>query len=417
MDSVKTQEFKLEVDSELRFEIEKKDNKITVEVSTMERMKCFFTIVSYRIILSNQLISCTFHFQLKSGFAELFGTELVKSKQYEFTTGAKVAIFTYQGCVLSVVGHLESHYIAKETPMIQYLNCHAALEELRKHADETNGVGPNVMVVGPTDVGKSTLCRILLNYAVRQGRRPIYVDLDVGQGRVSVPGTLSALLIERPAKVEDDFSQQAPLVYNFGGLSPSDNDSYFDILTSRLAEVTLERLNANQQGKSSGIIINTCGWIRGGGYYHILHTAKAFDVSAIFVLDQERLYNELLRDLNKSSVEVVFLQKSGGVVKRSKNFRSESRDQRIREYFYGKHSPLYPHSFDVKWTDIKICKVGAPALPDSCMPLGMRAEDNKTKVMSVQPSMSLMHHLLALTYAENIDDNIINSNVAGFACV
>lgn len=347
----------------------------------------------------------------------MFGTELVKSKQYEFTTGAKVAIFTYQGCVLSVVGHLESHYIAKETPMIQYLNCHAALEELRKHADETNGVGPNVMVVGPTDVGKSTLCRILLNYAVRQGRRPIYVDLDVGQGRVSVPGTLSALLIERPAKVEDDFSQQAPLVYNFGGLSPSDNDSYFDILTSRLAEVTLERLNANQQGKSSGIIINTCGWIRGGGYYHILHTAKAFDVSAIFVLDQERLYNELLRDLNKSSVEVVFLQKSGGVVKRSKNFRSESRDQRIREYFYGKHSPLYPHSFDVKWTDIKICKVGAPALPDSCMPLGMRAEDNKTKVMSVQPSMSLMHHLLALTYADNIDDNIINSNVAGFACV
>lgn len=51
MDSVKTQEFKLEVDSELRFEIEKKDNKITVEVSTMERMKCFFTIVSYRIVL------------------------------------------------------------------------------------------------------------------------------------------------------------------------------------------------------------------------------------------------------------------------------------------------------------------------------------------------------------------------------
>ena len=31
------------------------------------------------------------------------------------------------------------------------------------------------------DVGKSTLCRILLNYAVRLGRRPIYCDIDVGQ--------------------------------------------------------------------------------------------------------------------------------------------------------------------------------------------------------------------------------------------
>ena len=35
--------------------------------------------------------------------------------------------------------------------------------------------------VGPTDVGKSTVCRLLLNYAVRLGRKPIYVDLDVGQ--------------------------------------------------------------------------------------------------------------------------------------------------------------------------------------------------------------------------------------------
>lgn len=48
--------------------------------------------------------------------------------------------------------------------------------------------GPIVMIVGPTDVGKSTLSRILLNYAVRLGRRPIYVDVDVGQGTISVPG-------------------------------------------------------------------------------------------------------------------------------------------------------------------------------------------------------------------------------------
>lgn len=46
------------------------------------------------------------------------------------------------------------------------------------------------MVVGPGDVGKSTLTKILLNYAVRMGRRPIFVDLDVGQGHISVPGTV-----------------------------------------------------------------------------------------------------------------------------------------------------------------------------------------------------------------------------------
>ena len=38
-----------------------------------------------------------------------------------------------------------------------------------------------VMVVGPVDVGKSTISKMLLNYAVRMGRHPCYVDLDVGQ--------------------------------------------------------------------------------------------------------------------------------------------------------------------------------------------------------------------------------------------
>ncbi len=38
-------------------------------------------------------------------------------------------------------------------------------------------------MVGPTDVGKSTLCRLLLNYAVRMNRQPCLVDVDVGQVR------------------------------------------------------------------------------------------------------------------------------------------------------------------------------------------------------------------------------------------
>lgn len=48
----------------------------------------------------------------------------------------------------------------------------------------TNGIQLllfQVLVVGPTDVGKSTLCHLLLNYAVACGHAPIFVDVDVGQ--------------------------------------------------------------------------------------------------------------------------------------------------------------------------------------------------------------------------------------------
>lgn len=44
----------------------------------------------------------------------------------------------------------------------------------------------------------------------------------------------------------------------------------------------------------------------------LIHAAKAFEVDLIIVLDQERLYNELVRDL-PDTVKVVFQPKSGGV--------------------------------------------------------------------------------------------------------
>lgn len=35
-------------------------------------------------------------------------------------------------------------------------------------------------MVGPTDSGKSSLCSILANYAVRSASHPMLVDLDLG---------------------------------------------------------------------------------------------------------------------------------------------------------------------------------------------------------------------------------------------
>ena len=49
---------------------------------------------------------------------------------------------------------------------INYINCNNCAQ---------------VVVAGPVDVGKSTMCRILLNYAIRMNRRLCYVETDVGQ--------------------------------------------------------------------------------------------------------------------------------------------------------------------------------------------------------------------------------------------
>lgn len=35
-----------------------------------------------------------------------------------------------------------------------------------------------VMIVGPEDVGKTSLSKLLLSYALRHGRQPMFINLD-----------------------------------------------------------------------------------------------------------------------------------------------------------------------------------------------------------------------------------------------
>lgn len=363
--------------------------------------------------------------ELLNGLAEIFGSELNRNKKYTFGPGSKIAVFTWQGCSVSLSGKTEVAYVSKDTPLLLYLNTHAALEQMRQQAERDNERGPRVMVVGPTDVGKSTLCRLLLNYAVRLGRRPTLVELDVGQSGVSVPGTMSALCIERPADVEEGFSVQAPLVYHFGSTTPGTNIKLYNKLTSTLAEVFSQRCEVNRKASVGGCIINTCGWVKGAGYQALVHCATAFQVDVVLVLDQERLYNELKRDL-PHFVRVVLLPKSGGVVERSKDCRRESRDDKIREYFYGfRSTSFYPHAFDVRFSDVRIYKIGAPSIPDSCLPLGMSQDDTQLKLVPVSPGRDLTHHVLSVSCAEDDPGDggsargrgVLESPVCGFIVV
>ncbi|KAI1291802.1 Polyribonucleotide 5'-hydroxyl-kinase Clp1 [Halotydeus destructor] len=361
--------------------------------------------------------------QLRTGFAEIFGTEMMKNREYVFYQGTKAAIFTWHGCSLAVEGKVEA-YTSKETPMSFYLNLHGCLEQLRTEATNLQKKGPSVMICGPGDVGKSTLCNILLNYAVRSGRTPLSVDLDVGQGTIGIPGVMGLNVIEAPASVEGGFSQDAPLMYNFGSISPGTNMVLYEMLIGKLAAAAKAKSDIDSKVKSAGVIINTCGWVTGGGFKALLHAARAFEVDIVIVLDQEKLYNELVREL-PNFVKVIFTPKSGGVVSRSREYRAESRDGRLREYFYGvaakssqQNTQFHPHCFDVPFQQMKIYKIGAPAVPDSCMPLGMKADDNQTKLVPIQPGHILMHHILALSFCSNSDkDQAVESNVQGFICV
>lgn len=49
----------------------------------------------------------------------------------------------------------------------------------------------------------------------------------------------------------------------------------------------------------------------------------------------------------------------------------------------------------------------------------LQTEDNMTKLMTIQPSIALLHHILAVSFAtpDSSTDDIIQANVVGFICV
>lgn len=60
---------------------------------------------------------------------------------------------------------------------------------------------------------------------------------------------LGALLVERPASLDEGFSQEAPLVYHFGHKTPSINDALYSLLITQMASTLKQRLEINKKSK------------------------------------------------------------------------------------------------------------------------------------------------------------------------
>ena len=63
--------------------------------------------------------------------------------------------------------------------------------------------------------------------------------------------------------------------------------------------------------------------------------------------------------------------------------RRNSRDNRVRDYFYGKKSNLYPHIFEVKFSEIKIFKIGGKLIQRGYTWLVVTSHKKKKKKLMV----------------------------------
>jgi polyribonucleotide 5'-hydroxyl-kinase len=181
------------------------------------------------------------------------------------------------------------------------------------------------------------------------GRSPLFVDTDIGQGEISLPGCLSAVTVDRSClSVEEEGFLHAssgavgtsghdslassssssssasvssavkssapaaastlplPLVYCFGHATPGDaaGGEVFKNSLHRLADTVTRRLTHDEHSRVSGCIVNTMGFIDGLGYDILLDTVKTMQCDVVIVQGNDRLFARLSEDLKSIKLPI-----------------------------------------------------------------------------------------------------------------
>jgi len=129
-----------------------------------------------------------------------------------------------------------------------------------------------VLVIGSTDVGKSTFCRFLIDFAVAEGFRVAVVDADIGQSQIGPPTTIGVKFFEPMSRVETsptegatnsgletpptgvEFDGIADKLYFVGAVSPA--RSQLQVLTGTRLMVDVAR-----DAQADFIVVDTTGYI------------------------------------------------------------------------------------------------------------------------------------------------------------
>ncbi|KAG2382272.1 hypothetical protein C9374_005474 [Naegleria lovaniensis] len=370
----------------------------------------------------------TLRLTVKSGCIDIFGTEFKESQFVEFAHPEKsfhvIGLNTHHdGNTLIQIQHSSQDVISLLNDP-SYIAFHQGLiemfENISKQIEHVR-----LLVVGPTDSGKSTICKILFNHAMFSSSTDLqricfFSDIDVGQNQVSLPGTMglsvasssgSGSIDKESSSMETNsntseivytkelsVSHQAPLeliphkhVFYFGDISPK-NTIYYNYICQRIYEKYESILQENERVNKSFLVMNTCGWVEGQGYSILLKAIKSCKITHVLSMD-EQTFKSLKKDTAESGVEIIYKQKSSQVKKRNTNFRKETRNNSIMSYF---SKPL--NTLTLSLDDVQMC---------------MLDYKTQTSARALDLSDKSLNRICAISTANSVDQ-VLNQEIFCF---
>jgi len=141
-------------------------------------------------------------------------------------------------------------------------------------------------------------------------------------------------------------------------------------------------------------------------------------------MSSERITSDLTKRFStqKSPIEIIKLEKSGGCIDRESLYLQAMRDASIKEYFFGNSkTTLSPHTQLVSFDDISIFKVNSSS--SSAFPSGDHEDPASSSAKGiyeiVTPTPEMAHVILALPHATSKDkeEDVRDASVLGFVYV
>ncbi|RLD93233.1 MAG: hypothetical protein DRI93_05570 [Aquificota bacterium] len=179
-----------------------------------------------------------------------------------------------------------------------------------------------ILVVGPTDGGKTTLIKRLYNHWCTR-EKVLVLDSDVGQSDVGPPGSLGLGTGSAPV---EDLAQLREIALHFAGvLSPPEDLAQFTWGVERLFRLALSM-------KPDRLLVDTTGWIWGEAIS--LKMAKCNLINPDLIVAIIREETPLIRVLKHSTFPLLVLEPSPKAKTRDTETRRRFRLQRVKDHFY-----------------------------------------------------------------------------------
>ncbi|PWN24647.1 hypothetical protein BDZ90DRAFT_234917 [Jaminaea rosea] len=371
----------------------------------------------------------------ESGDAEIFGASLLAgdNRWYTFGEEAKGCVCSWNGCQIELAPPPSAAYLSLEpSPTFSsYANLHLHLEKARLRARQQlrddahligdlratsdaqvdegaeqdvdlyrpEGQGPRILLLGPQSSGKSSLARLLCNYALKSpattatgqeengdqgangasqptGWWPILVNLDPGTGSLPLPCNISASPLSPLPQAALGSSTPAlpfglttpvsgalpPTAHSVSSSSPislwlgrehyrddsatsTGGDEHGRAILTKLASRLEARMCRDPRARTSGFVVDTAGTSSADAktkYALIKDIVRLFHIDLVLVLGQEKVTIDLTRifanqaeGFTNPRVTVLKLPKSGGVAEIDEEAKARLRANQVRTYFYG----------------------------------------------------------------------------------